>query len=107
MTMQEIDIVMLRARDALFENSLKTTRHVDMRKRAMGQWALNIYKDKKHGFVSRGRIKEKYRNHINYFLRNKELPEPTKAETKIYNLMENLETEIFWRKVGNLLSVDI
>lgn len=108
MTMPEIDVVLTRCQDALFENSLKTVRHVDMKKRAVGEWALKIFKDKvSNNFVTRGRIRDKYRNDINYFLRNKELPQPTKTEAKIYKLMDDIENEVFWRKVGNLLSVDI
>jgi len=107
MTMQEIDIVMERAKDANFENMIGVKNHTDFKKRAMGLWALGIFKDNKNSFIIRNKIKEQYKMEMNYYIQNKTLPEPSDREKKVNQLIEDLDTELFWRKAWNILSIDI
>jgi len=99
MTLQEIGIVMDRAKEAYFENLCVSKNSIDKHKRAMGRWALTILKDPETDFALRIMIKEKYKHVMNYYINNKELPQPAEKDQKIDILISNLECELFFRGI--------
>jgi len=101
MTNQEIDIVMNRAKRAAFDRDVATFKYrIDLKKRAMGKWALDIFKTEKNTFI-KFKIKGKYLEEINYYLKNKEVRQPTEAESKVDNLIKDLEYELVCRSIDN------
>lgn len=103
MTKIELQIVTNTAKDALFSMESRTT-GLDLRKRAMGLWALEIFKDNNIDIITRTKIKNKYKFEISYYLRNKEMPKPTERQQEITNLLNDIEYELICREINLILA---
>ncbi len=106
MTDKELNLVESQVKMAWFEEEVAETKGpaIDLRKRAMGEWALKVLKEPDLPPKLKAKIKHKYADEMKYYLEHKQLPEPSKQSKKFAEYLADIEFERQSREIVDIVN---